>query len=342
MLAHRQIAVVAPALLVALLLAPAALGANLDEMAPLSMRSSASDVAALTGAAAIGQAETGSTHPAWVTDIESKTWKGFMTGMTGHENFVKPVGMPVYFEDPFITTDMRILYVFHEIPDESVLRGGDVHLLAAQIRLALTDRLGLIVVKGGYSWFDSNITEEGDGWNDWGLGLKYLVYANPEDEMFLSAGLRWEATNGSAGAMQGNDSQELSPFISFAKGWGKWHMLGHLGYRYACDDGAGNDSVIWNLHFDYELKDNFRPLIELHGIHWTSNGDRLPLDTDYLDVGSLGVANAAGRDFFSLGLGFRWEIIENVNFGTTFELPLESADDHLQDFRLTFNTVISF
>ena len=98
---------------------------------------------------------------------------------------------------------------------------------------------------------------------------------------------------------------------------------------------------MWNLHLDYKLTETFRPLIELHGIHWMSNGDRLPLSTDYLDAGSFGSSRVSGRDFFSVGLGFRWEAADNISVGATVELPLESADENLQDYRLTLNTVIS-
>ena len=93
-----------------------------------------------------------SRHPGWVNDVESKMWPGFLTGLAGYEDFVMPVGNFTYFEDPFITTDIRLMYVYHEIPDDSVLRGGQVHAVAVQIRVALTERLALIATKDGYSW----------------------------------------------------------------------------------------------------------------------------------------------------------------------------------------------
>jgi len=287
-------------------------------------------------------ASTGSDHPQWVLDLESKMWPGFLTGLGGYEDFVLPVGMPTVFEDPFITTDLRLLYIYHDIPDGSVLRGGQVQLAALQIRLALTERLAFLATKDGYSWVDSHITESGDGWNDIAIGLKYALAVNPEDQFLLSTGLKWEWENGSRDAWQGGDSQELSPFVSVAKGWDRWHFLGHLAGRIPTDDGAANASVVWNLHLDYELTETFRPLVEVHGIHWVSNADRLPLSEDYLDVGSLGAAKASGRDFFSAGFGFRWEVLPNVSVGLTYEYPIESPDEHLQRQRVTFNTAISF
>jgi len=213
---------------------------------------------------------------------------GFISGLPGYEGFVKPVGMPLYFEDPFITTDLRLLYIYHTIPGSSVLRGGQVHVAAVQARLALTERLAFIATKDGYSWVDSGITPSGDGWNDIALGLKYAFISKPEERFLLTGGFRYEFSNGSRDAWQGGDSGEVSPFISVAKGWDKWNFIGAVSGRIATDDHDATHSLVWNLHLDYELTDEFRPLVELHGIHWLSDADRLPTSEDYLDVGSLG------------------------------------------------------
>lgn len=282
-----------------------------------------------------------SSHPQWVKDIEAKMWPGFLTGLDGYDDFVKPVGMPVYFEDPFITTDLRPFYIYHRIPDRSVLRGGQVNVVAVQIRIALTERLALIATKDGYSWVDSHVTSAGDGWNDLAIGLKYAFHSDPAAHFLVSGGFRWEWENGSSDAFQGGD-QELSPFVSVAKGWDKWHFIGALSGRIPMNHNAANYSIVWNLHLDYELTDTFRPLIEIHGIHWLSNAKRLPFGEDYLDVGSLGASKARGRDFFSAGFGFRWQALDNVSVGLTYEIPLESRASHLMDHRFTLNTTISF
>ncbi len=282
------------------------------------------------------------TGPQWMQDLEAKTWPGFLTGLGGYEGFVMPVGMPLQFEDPFITTDIRPIYIYHSIPNDSVLRGGQVQLAAAQIRMALTERLAFIATKDGYSWVDSHITPAGDGWNDIAVGLKYALYSAPEDQFLVSSGFRWEWVNGSTDAWQGGDSHEISPFVSLAKGWDPWYFLATVSGRIATDRTDANSSVVWNMHLDYKLTETFRPLVEFHGIHWVTDAKRLPFSEDYLDVGSLGAADASGHDFFSCGLGFRWEAVENVSVGVTYEFPLESASEGLMDQRVTVNTVLSF
>ncbi len=59
-------------------------------------------------------------------------------------------------------------------------------------------------------------------------------------------------------------------------------------------------------------------------------------------VGSVGATDVRGRDFFSVGLGFRWQAARNISVGLPCELPLESASENLQEYRVTFNTVVSF
>lgn len=290
----------------------------------------------------VSTSTSGFKHPQWVLDIESKTWKGFLTGLGGYEDFVMPVSNFIYFEDPFITSDLRLFYVYHDIPNRSVLRGGQVHVIAAQIRVALTERLAFIATKDGYSWVDTHVTPSGDGWNDFTIGLKYAFYSNPEEQLLVSGGLRWEWNNGSTDAFQGGDSQELSPFLALAKGWDDWHFLGTVSGRIPTDHHDANYSFVWDLHLDYAWTDTFRPLIEVHGIHWLSDADRLPFSEDYLDVGSLGAAKARGTDFFWAGVGFRWQALENVSIGLTYEFPLESPSGNLMQQRVTFSTIISF
>lgn len=306
---------------------------------PLDFSFSMAPWSAPSSGGAIAQDEPGD---GGVEQTSSESSSGLFGRMAGFDDFVMPVGMPTIFEDPFITTDLRLLYIYHRIPGGSVLRGGQVHVAALQIRVALTDRLAFLATKDGYSWVDSGITSAGDGWNDIVVGFKYAFYVNQAEQVIWTGGLRWEWQNGSTDAWQGGGSGEINPGISFAKGWDEWHFIGDVQGRIPTNHHKGNASVTWNLHLDYALTETFRPLVEVHGIHWLSNADRLPISADYLDVGSLGASSARGRDFFSAGVGFRWEMMEDVSLGVTYEFPLESKSEHLQDYRFTMNTVIRF
>lgn len=60
-----------------------------------------------------------------------------------------PVSNPLFNETPYITTELRPI-VFHQtIPDDFITGGGDIDVIAAEGRTALTERLGFIASKDG-------------------------------------------------------------------------------------------------------------------------------------------------------------------------------------------------
>lgn len=76
-------------------------------------------------------------------------WKGFLSGLRGFEHFYHPVGQPLFFETPFNFTGARAIFLHHRFSDDSQLGGGEVNVAALQVRVALTERLGLIATKTG-------------------------------------------------------------------------------------------------------------------------------------------------------------------------------------------------
>jgi hypothetical protein len=275
-----------------------------------------------------------------VDDNPTILWEGFLWGDRHFRDFPRPVGMPFYFEDPYINSDMRLIYVWHGIPKGSQLRGGEIQAFQAQLRVALTERFQLIATKNGYTKVHTGITPDSDGFTDFALGLEYALWVDKPNDFILSTGFRWEWDNGTAYALQGNE-HEISPFVSFAKAWDKFHLIGALSYRIPTNNNQGTHSLVWNLHADYELLPDFFPLVEVHGIHWLSNGDRLPLSVEGLDVANLGSNSVSGRDFFAAGVGFRWHVHKNVSLGATWEFPLESEDENIEDSRANVNVALT-
>ena len=50
-------------------------------------------------------------------------------------------------------TEVRPLYVYHKVDDDflsPLLDGGDAHVVALQLRVAVTDRLAILATKDGY------------------------------------------------------------------------------------------------------------------------------------------------------------------------------------------------
>lgn len=272
-------------------------------------------------------------------------WPGFLSGQRGFEHFYEPVGNPLYFESPFNTTSLRFLYLWHGFPDGSQIGGGDLSVFALQIRLALTERLGFIATKDGYSVLNAGILPTEQGWNDFAIGLKYVFIENKERDYVMSGGFRWEWANGDEGILQG-DAQELSPFISVAKGWDRLHFLGNITSRIPMNGNKGNQILSWDLHLDYEIAPEtlpgFAPLIEIHGLHYLSNGDRLPLDVGGLDYTNAGSSGVSGDSVISAGVGFRWKLTPNASFGSTWAFPLHNPDNDIMGSRVTVDMILSW
>ena len=183
---------------------------------------------------------------------------GFLNGLRGFEHFYNPVGQPLYFETPFNNSGVRFLFLHHEFSDGSPLAGGDLNIVAVQARIAITERLGFIATKDGYSWLDAGALPEESGWNQLAAGLKYAFYVDREADFVATAGARLMLVTGEDKVLQ-SDTEELSPFISVAKGFDRLHLIGNVTYRFPFDDDKGNQVLMWGLHADYEVIDGLAP-----------------------------------------------------------------------------------
>ncbi len=270
---------------------------------------------------------------------------GFLNGMRGFEHFYDPVGQPLYFETPFINTNVRILYIHHNFPKKGQIQGGDLHVAAAEARLALTDRLGFIATKDGYSWLNTGILPDDGGWNDISVGLKYALIADRENDLVLTTGFRWEWSNGDGEVLQGN-SQELSPFIVCAKGFGDLHLMANANLRFPTSDNQGNRIASWDLHVDYDLSSiglkGFAPIVELHGLHYLSDGGRLPVNFGGMDYDNFGSTDVAGSTVIWFGVGGRLKLTPQVSIGSTFELPLTNRNADILDNRVTVDITLTW
>ena len=119
--------------------------------------------------------------------------------------YVPNIGQPIFNEPAQITTEIRPIYIYHEIPNGFPSNGGHANAVAVQLRAAITDRLGFIATKDGWMDidFDDTLTDE-DGFLNIAAGLKYAVISKPEDDTFLSLGLRYEAPTGNLGLPLGH------------------------------------------------------------------------------------------------------------------------------------------
>lgn len=67
---------------------------------------------------------------------------------TCFNDFISPISNPTYFEDPRNLSELRFIYLHHEVP--AAAAGGQINAVAMQFRARLTERLSLIATKDGY------------------------------------------------------------------------------------------------------------------------------------------------------------------------------------------------
>lgn len=280
-----------------------------------------------------------------ITPEKEILWKGFLTGMRGFEHFYDPIGQPIYFESPFVNTSVRALYLHHEFASGSQLQGGHVDVLAAQARIAVTERLAIIATKDGYSWLDAGVLPKDEGWNDIALGAKYAIIVDHENDFVLTAGARWQWGNGDDEVLQGF-SQEISPFVSFAKGFDRVHLIGDLTIRFPFDRDDGNTIFQWDLHADWEIAPDalpgLAPCIELHGVHYWTDAKKLPLKVGGLDYANIGSGDVAGSCAVWMGVGARWKLSPNFSVGSTYEFALTNRNADIMDDRVTVDVTFTW
>lgn len=285
-------------------------------------------VAALLAAAAVSQ----NTAPA--------ANGGFLTGLTGFEAFHEPVGQPLYFESPFNDTGVRFLWLKHYFSENSVLQGGNVQVYALQARVALSDRFAFIATKDGYSEIETGLLGEDEGWNDLAAGFKYVAIADKQENFVVTPGVRYMIDNGHQlyGAINGK-TDEVSPFVSVAKGFGDLHSVGNVTLRVPTDSGDGNTVLHWDLHFDYDLNPHsdavFAPVGEIHGLHYLSDGDlALPIGGgDYTNLGSQPDSSFVAW----LSVGARFELLKKYELGLVYEWAITDPGDDIWKDRVTFD-----
>ncbi|MEM1167485.1 MAG: hypothetical protein AAGI30_14515 [Planctomycetota bacterium] len=267
-------------------------------------------------------------------------WDGFLTGLEGFEHFYEPIGSPYYFEDPFIDTEIKFVYIHHQFPNNGITNGGELDVAALQIRVALTDRLAFIATQDGYAWLDLNENApEQEGWVDVAAGFKYAAVIDHENDFLLTFGLRYKFDSGSDDVLQ-SGVQELSPFLTFAKGWDRLHLIGSLTYRVPLDSNDGNEILQWHTHVDYEVVDGIAPFLEFHGIHYTDDAERTPLPIGGVDYSNFGSTDVEGTDVVFMGVGASFKISPNLEVGAAYEFSLTNPEVDLFEDRVTVGATL--
>jgi len=125
-------------------------------------------------------------------------------GVPSNQVHVHPITAGYYNEDSFVTSDVRLWYIYHDFPKSSAIMGGNAKVYAAQLRVALTDQLQLVAYKDGYIEWDSGLVKD-DGWNDIAAGLKWNFIQDWENQFHMAAGIGYEVAAGDDDVLQDDD-----------------------------------------------------------------------------------------------------------------------------------------
>jgi len=262
------------------------------------------------------------TTAAYGADNNSPSWL---------DNTISPVSNPIYFEDAKINSEVHPVYMYHFLPDTfnfyggKVPLGGDVQVMAVQLRYALTDRLAIIATKDGYVQFQPDHTLAGRyGWADLAAGLKYALVDDKDNQLLVTPGLTVTVPTGSTDVWQGHGSGEENVFVSAEKGFNKFHVLGNLGFIVPNDFDQDTAQLHYSLQLDYYVHQYFIPFVALNGETILSNGKQkllgvVPLNTEGYDLINFGSSEAAGTTQLTLGGGIRSRLTKNIDVGAAYE-----------------------
>lgn len=250
------------------------------------------------------------------------------------EKFVRPITAPYFHEDSFVTTDLRAWYLKHHFYGDSL--GGDVTVMALQVRVALTESLQLVAYKDGYTEFDdAAILGDSDGWNDIGAGLKLAFIQDWENQFHMAVGVGYEIGWGDDEVLQ--DTDEIRLWASANKGFGGLHLGATVNYIISDDDDLGSDMLMVHFHADYFVCDWFSPVIEVNGYFAQDDGGLMINGVD-----AVSLPGGGDNDVWTGALGFELRPL-GPDFGIRAAYEAELSDNTtLFGHRWTLSAVYEF
>lgn len=257
------------------------------------------------------------------------------------DHSVNPVADPILFEDAIIRTEIRPVMGYQRIGSDFVSHGGDLEVYGVQLRYAVTDRLAIVMDKGGYDDFHPNLGPKLSGWANLAGGVKYAVIDDAAHQFVLTPGVTFEVPTGDDEIYQGKGSGIWDFFVSTEKGFGDFHLLANVGFLVPNDGDADSSILHYHLQADYYVCRFFKPFLVANGYTVLSAGKNAPLTTEGYDLVNFGSSLADGTTQVTLGGGFRSGITKHVDFGMAYEKSVSSTKGLLDD-RFTFDFSIHF
>jgi hypothetical protein len=267
---------------------------------------------------------------------------------------ISPVSNPHQFEDPRALTEFRPVFMWQSTPGPSSnFGGGSNYFLTLQGRVALTENISIVLNRLGWVWTDVRNSGpdlvSGDGFSEIHIGPKFTFLRSCDSRTVAAIGANFELPVGSSRVAQDTGDFALSPYFSFAQGFGRtsyggFNFINTTGYSFAFDS-QRTDQFYSSFHLDYDLLDQhkFYPLIEMNWHYYPFNGGARNLGFEGADLFNFGSTHVAGRHDLTLAVGARYKFSEAVQVGVTGEFSLlGDGSHHLDAFRLTMDLILRY
>lgn len=256
------------------------------------------------------------------------------------DDFISPMTNPVFFEDPRTLTEMRLIFIHHQLPN--AIGGHSIQAYAPQFRIALTERLSFIATKGSVIYTQSPLLES--GFLDMAGGFKYNLYRDPVAGRLLSVGATLEVPSGSKKSFQGNGNGEFNFFATGGTRIGeRAHWLSSTNLRQPANENAENRLWQWSNHVDYRVLRN-RPVYAFTEVNWfnyASNGTAFPIALQGVDIFNFGAPGVKGDDIVTQAVGTKCKPRSNMEAGIAYEFPLTQTRGIFQN-RLTADLIFRY
>lgn len=275
----------------------------------------------------------------------------------GFEQARRPISNPTLFDLALPGTNVHPIFIYHSLPDQvnttagNVPLGGDVQVYALQFEIALNERLSIVATKDGYVDMNPDSTlGSTDGIANLGAGLKYAFILDPVSRTAVSGTATFEVPIGDDEVFQGEGDGSMNLILNGLKLVDNWQFAGSVGAVIPFSHEQSTSSFI-SAHASYEVCKWFTPLVELNWFHVFDAGDGGALfppvsgiaQFEGNDFFNLGAANShENRDYVTAAFGFRSRLMDNVDVGAAYEIPLTNDENSLTESRVTVDLIWKF
>ncbi|MBX3740152.1 MAG: hypothetical protein KF712_04130 [Akkermansiaceae bacterium] len=275
----------------------------------------------------------------------------------------RPISNPTLFDLALPGTNIHPIFIHQNLPSHvnttigDVPMGGDFQVYALQFEIALNERLSIVATKDGYVDINPGdaLWGEESGFANIAAGLKYAFLYDPANATVVSGTATFEIPTGNHGVFQGEGDGAVNLIVSGLKLWDRFQLAGAAGVHLELSDQLAHTSFV-SVHASYEVHPLFIPLVELNWHHVLRPGDGNPnfgkqaaglvpvvATFEGSDLLNFGASNASeNRDLVTAAIGFRSRIIDSVDLGFAYEIPLTNEHDGILEDRFTVDLVWKF